>query len=221
MDQKECFQLAQIYEKPFAYCQYNGLIFSKSPFEIKIGKVPILISAPHAVNHMRENRVKNADVYTGSLALFLHNLTNCFSIYSIKICEEDPNYIIGGAYKAALKEIVETYGIQYVIDLHGAKEERNFDIDLGTIHGLTMDESRIEQIKMIFQSYGLIHVGVNDTFPASHKGTITSFCYEELKVPSVQMEINRKFRNPEQNIDSYHQLICALTDIIFKLELKE
>lgn len=45
------------YEKEFAKRNYNG--GGKQNFIIRPGKIPIMISAPHAINHFREEGGKN------------------------------------------------------------------------------------------------------------------------------------------------------------------
>lgn len=108
------------------------------------------MSAPHAINHYRENAVKPADMYTGSLALLLQKLTGCHCIYSNSFSKEDPNYILGGEYKAALGTIVKEHQIKFVIDLHGASKDREFDMDLGTLHGTSIQANNINEVVRIF-----------------------------------------------------------------------
>lgn len=38
------------------------------------GKIPILISAPHYVKHLRENDILPAETYTGSLGFFFASI---------------------------------------------------------------------------------------------------------------------------------------------------
>lgn len=63
----------------FEHNRYNGS--GKESFEFIDGNIPILISAPHAVNHFRNGAVKYADKLTGGLAKFLHNETGCHVIF--------------------------------------------------------------------------------------------------------------------------------------------
>lgn len=41
------------------------------------GLLPVLISAPHAVRHMRLGRAKASDTFTGTLAVLLNYLSGC------------------------------------------------------------------------------------------------------------------------------------------------
>lgn len=174
------------------------------------------MSAPHAVNHNREDTVKPADMYTGALALLLQKLTNCHCIFSNSFSDEDPNYVLGGEYKAMLGAIVKDNKIPFVIDLHGASKEREFDIDLGTLHGASIQEAHLHEIIQIFHNNGILNVLHNHTFAASHPGTITSYAAKELLVQSIQIEINRNYRNPNEP-HLFQRTILSLEQIIKQL----
>lgn len=188
--------LIEQYELQFSNNNYFGDIGVDPSYSIVEGSLPVLVSAPHAINHFREHAVKPADMYTGSLALLLQKLTNCYCIYSNSFSKEDPNYILGGEYKAALRALVKEHRIQFVIDLHGASKLREFDIDLGTLYGTSIRENNLNDVIGIFNNNGITNVRQNHTFSASHPGTITSYCAKELLVQSIQIEINRNYRNP-------------------------
>ena len=70
------------YEKKFSCRKYNGR--GKKEFKIKEGNIPVMISAPHSINQFREGQLKYADMYTGGIALFLHEITGCHVIFSSK-----------------------------------------------------------------------------------------------------------------------------------------
>lgn len=207
-------ELADIFENQFSYEHYNGIALSSMPFTIKQGTKNVLISAPHSVNQIRENTVKAADLYTGSIASIVQLYTNCFCIYSNRMMEEDPNYVMGGLYKSALRELCIHYPIKLVIDLHGASLNHDFDVDIGTLYGVSIDEEKIDVMTNIFSCHGIQNVRRNDTFSASHEGTVTSFMAKELYIDAVQMEINRCYRNPQQNIHAFTMLIQSLIEMI-------
>ncbi|WP_067724623.1 hypothetical protein [Oceanobacillus damuensis] len=209
--------IASAYESQFALNDYKGNILAKHSYEKSFGSIPILLSMPHSVAQMRNGKLKDSDDYTGAIGLFTQKLLDCHCIYSTRTSEEDPNYVIEGKYKIELEKIIKKGNIKFVIDLHGASSKRNFDIDLGTIHGKTMSSNTINEIKEIFSNNGIMNVLENEMFAATHKGTITSFVHHELKVPCFQMEINKKFRDPLNRIDSFKILIASLVDMIHYL----
>ncbi|MBO1004847.1 hypothetical protein [Pseudogracilibacillus auburnensis] len=207
-------KMADIFERPFSTNCYDGILASQQPYNIELGSRNILISAPHSVNHLRNGQVKEADVYTGTIAKIIHTYTNAFCIYGTKIYDEDPNFTIGGQYKSAIQDLCNQYPIQMVIDLHGAAIHREFDIDLGTMHGQSIGPESVKKMRGIFMKNQLSDVRVNDTFPASTPGTITYFSKRELKIDAIQMEINCKYRNPKYDLQSFTLLIRSLVDIV-------
>ncbi|ASA25191.1 N-formylglutamate amidohydrolase [Paenibacillus donghaensis] len=203
-------------EQPFSRNSYFGELGTEPPYTLIEGSVPVLLSAPHAINQYREGAIKPADMFTGALLLCVQKLTRCHAIYSSSFSLEDPNYILGGEYKAALAGLIQAHSIPYVIDIHGAAESRDFDVDLGTLHGASIQQQEVNRIVQLFHTNGIRMVEQNHTFAASHPGTITSFCSRELQVQSIQMEINRRYRNPEapmllqSTVDSLVQIVNLL-----------
>ena len=63
-------RLEQI-EKEFSANMYDGAINSSSCFEIKQGLGNVMLSAPHSVNHLRNGKVKYADMHTGTIVKYL------------------------------------------------------------------------------------------------------------------------------------------------------
>ena len=205
--------ISEVIEGQFSYNEYNGVKQSLLPFDVKLGTKPVLISAPHAVNHMRNNKVKKADLYTGTIASLVQLHTNCYCIYSNRISDEDPNYVDGGKYKEAVKKICEKNDIRLVIDLHGAAGSREFDIDLGTMHGKSIDETTVSIMKNMFVKNGIHDIRLNDTFPASHQGTITHFTKKTLNINAIQLEVNHRYRNPE-NTTEYAAFLQSFIEIV-------
>jgi hypothetical protein len=88
-------------EKCFSANRYAGATANR-PILHTQGAIPVVISAPHAVNHPRHGRMKLADTFTGTLALQLSRQTGAPAFVYAQTTSEDPNYDEGGAYKTAL-----------------------------------------------------------------------------------------------------------------------
>ncbi|WP_221564564.1 N-formylglutamate amidohydrolase [Alkalihalobacillus sp. TS-13] len=212
--------LIHLYEGPFLLNNKKGNISSKVPFDIKKGSVPILLSMPHSVVHLRNHKLKEADDYTGSIGLIVQSLTNCYSLYSTRLSEEDPNYVKDGLYKKELVQLIKRHNIAAVIDIHGASLKREFDIDLGTLHGKSIKHAYVENIREIFNRNNIKDVRENDTFPATHTGTITSYVYTYTGIPCIQIEINGKYRNPLADMENIRSIIHSLVDIVDYLSVE-
>lgn len=73
----------------------NGFKVDNKNYIFKIGKIPILLSAHHAVKQCRESQVKPSDYLTGALAIYLAK--KCDYSYVVKFYNDndDPNFPLG------------------------------------------------------------------------------------------------------------------------------
>lgn len=211
---KDAF-LSQVfeYERTFSQNSYTGDDTNQNPYTHLEGNIPVLISVPHTTKQHREDRIKSADIYTGSMSLFLHSVTNAHVIYSNQL-GDDPNFIEGGVYKEKVKQLVEQYNIQYVIDLHGASNSHPFNVDLGTVKGNSLPASKVRMMREMFGNHGIDQVEENHTFGANTSGTITNYTYNKVGVSAVQVEVTRKYRDPRNDLDAYYHMLRALEDIV-------
>lgn len=174
------------------------------------GELPILLSAPHAVRHYRQKRIKMSDEYTGSIVYLLNKLTRCHALATIKLYGGDPNVDNPCLYKEKVRDLCKREKIRLVLDIHGASSDHKFDIDLGT-HGLKTLRCKFNQeiLERNFQTFGLNTISI-DHFAASGPYTVTNFVARELEIPAVQIEINKMYRSPAQNPQGFHRLLGAL-----------
>lgn len=209
-------------EKRFLARRYDGR--GKNSYIIKKGKIPIMISAPHAVNHFREGKVKYADMLTGGIARYLQKMTGCHLIYSAKQINKDPNFDeeADSEYKKELKKYITNNNIKVVIELHGASKEREYAVEMGTID--ESDKSLHEHtfisalIKNYFEYFfkqldGKKDIWKNKIFDASYKNTITNYISSNTDTACIQLEINGEYRNLE-NKDKVIKLIIAIRAVI-------
>lgn len=168
----------------------------KEYFEFRKGKIPILISAPHGARHWRDNNWKEEDEYTSSIAIKLAEQTGAYVIFVKNATREDPNYIEKNRYKEAIKEIVRRNGIKFILDLHGANQNRKFKVSVGVIEN---DAKRCtcptfrESIQKAFSGFQENIFNLSG-LTASRRGTITSFAKNKLGIEAAQFEINGKYR---------------------------
>lgn len=213
------------FEKRFLTKNYNGR--GLKSFVIEEGNIPIMISAPHAVNHYRDKKVKYADILTGGIARYLQKVTGCHLIYSAKQINQDPNYDqeSKSEYKIALKKYVEENKIKVLIDLHGASQEREYAVEMGTTDD--SDKSLHEHkfiadlIKYHFTYYfrqlnGKTDIWKNKIFAASYENTITNYISEKTDTACIQLEVNGQYRNLD-NAEDVSCLVLALKAIIDSL----
>lgn len=213
------------YEKEFAKNNYNGT--GIKAFEIIGGSVPIIISAPHSVNHFRNGDKKLADTYTGGISKIVQKRTDCHIICSKLYINSNHGVL---SYKQALAKYVTDNNIKLLIDLHGCKKDRKAIAEIGTIdnefkslcgNSLMVDiivGAMVAEMEEFMKQYSK-EIIVNGKFKASHHETITNYIYTYTNIPCVQLEINGILRNNENYnaiVDSLVKIIKAANEIIVK-----
>jgi len=192
----------------------------EDPFWYCLGKIPVLVSAPHAVRHYRHKKLKVSDLYTGSIVYLLNQLTGCHAIATTKVYGGDPNFDNPCLYKQRIAEICRREKVKFLLDIHGAARDREFDVDFGTHGGKTLllNKSLLELVEHNFLDYGFRRIS-HDRFAASGPNTITNYVARELGIPAVQIEINQRYRSPVQNPQGFHRLLGALVTSVRELAL--
>ncbi|WP_040411118.1 hypothetical protein [Desulfosporosinus sp. OT] len=190
----------------------------EEPFLVFPGNVPVLLSAPHAVRHYRQKKIKMSDQFTGSIVYLLHKLTGCHVIAATKLYGGDPNIDNPCIYKEKIAEISSREKVKFVLDIHGSAREREFDVNFGTNSRkpFLVKERILETLELNFQSFGLSRISY-DYSTATGPNTIANYVACELRIPAVQVEINKQYRVPAQNPLGFHRLLGALMESIKEL----
>ncbi|AET69125.1 hypothetical protein Desor_3647 [Desulfosporosinus orientis DSM 765] len=190
----------------------------EDPFWFSVGDVPILVSAPHAVRHYRQKKIKMSDQFTGAIVYLLNKLTGCSAIAATKLYGGDPNVDNPCIYKEKIHDLCARQNVKYVLDIHGSARESEFDIDIETnrtknLLGKTRAANLLEGN---FQDFGLPKIS-RDYFKVSEPNSVASYVARELGIPALQIEINKQFRVPAQNPQGFHRLMGALIKSIHEL----
>lgn len=190
----------------------------EDPFLVLPGKLPLLVSAPHAVRYYRQKKIKMSDQFTGSIVYLLNQLTDCHAIATTKLYGGDPNIDNPCIYKERIAQICSKEKVKFVLDIHGAAREREFDVDFGTNGGKTLLAKirKLETLDHNFQCFGLFRIS-HDHFVATGPNTITNYVARELGIPAIQIEINKQYRVPAQNPQGFHRLLGALAESVKEL----
>ena len=200
----------------------NGSLGDNSNnFMIKSGKIPILISAPHAVRQIRKGKIKGAETLTGPIVEILCAKTGSNGI--IRTCNlgDDPNSENEGvslAYKDAILKIIEEKQIGCMIEIHGCKDDYPFEIDVGTNYGLNIN-SEDEYLRIITEQLRVVgNTTVDCIFDASSETIVSNYINKNSKVPCFQIELCRSLRcdasRLEKLMDSLEIIVNELSQQI-------
>jgi hypothetical protein len=187
-------------------------------FEVVEGKVPVIVTAPHATKPFREGQYRFADGGgTAALARMLNKLAGVTVVYTTFASPSDPNYYDDNAFKATLDALIKSKQPVLVLDLHGSHPYRPYDVDLGTMNGQSLlgKDSLVVDIVKTLRAEGMINISSN-YFAAAKNQTITKFV-SARGVPAIQLEISSTWLAPSQDNLSAHrfsQLLQALVKYI-------
>ncbi|TXT53634.1 MAG: hypothetical protein BAJATHORv1_140014 [Candidatus Thorarchaeota archaeon] len=166
------------------------------------GSVPVLVSAPHGATHMRDGEKKEEDEYTAGMAPLVAELAGAHAVVARRRSRTDPNADPRAPYRDLIRSVVEGYGIRFVLDLHGVRDEREFAIALGTMDGESCPGQE-DLIIQTFEAYGFgREMGPADRLVVNDprftgglsQDTITRFVSQDLGVPAAQVELHEACR---------------------------
>ena len=191
-------------EKPIAY--FRPPPIGNHSFTCVNGRIPLLISAPHATTHFRHGRLKGEEGYTAALAKLLAKETGAFALYTCYRSQDDPNWDKMTPYKASLQKLVTQHDIRFVIDLHGMSNRHKFGLAVGTRNGRSCPR-REAIIAKTLQAHQFVQTTEKQakrldemqwhSFVLNHSRftgglvnhTVTRFANEALDIDAVQIEI--------------------------------
>lgn len=211
------------HDKKFRKCNDTGIDDGGKSYHHMQGNINILVSAPHSVKTYRKTEGKTyAEIFTGSIACYLHELTGCHTIYKKyndgTNANSDSDEKDGG-YKNAVKSIAKKYNIKTLIDLHGMGEDVmgvNTEIVIGTGtkisgDGETASIKTSKKVIEIFKKYEISADVSYGKFNAGHPNNITKYIHNtDPNIESMQFEISAKYLN----LDEIKPLMNALVEII-------
>ena len=190
----------------FSTCDFRGRPDAPE-FEIVEGDLPVLISAPHAVTHMRDGAVKPSEDFTGAIALAVARAAGCHAIVATRTGEGDPNWDAyeQSAYKQALCAHVRERGIVFAIDLHGMVAASEALAAIGSADGRTvavapgLDERFADLLRRRLAPWCDRFdkpIVLNGRYAARNPNTIAHAVSRECGIAALQLEVATPLRVP-------------------------
>jgi len=180
------------------------------------GTVPVLVTAPHATRHHRGGGAKRHDRHTAALAVAVHALTGCHSLYTHWATADDPNYYDDVPFKRAVAEIVEAHGIVFVVDIHGTGPgvERDVHPGFGESREFLLGCGRAAEVLEESFSAAGIRVGSEHLYRAARQQTVAKFAARRLGVRAMQLEIGWRLRDPAHRPAEFDATAFSLARLV-------
>lgn len=179
-------------------------------YDIKTGEVPVIITSAHGVGQKKRVGWKSAEYFTRGITKYVSKKTSCYYLVKNRDTGVDPNKDNHDEFKSILLALIEKNHIKIAIDIHGAKKDWNFDVEIGTLDGQSIDGKTIDKLIACLNKNGIKKIALNDPFKG---GDITKTVHEQAGIPCLQLEINQNFRNLRK-INNLKKLCEALSEFV-------
>ena len=205
-------------QKKYLANDANGISCEGDNFMIIEGKLPILLSAPHAVKHFRSGKEKQDDTSTGPLVEIICQKCGTYGIIRTFNKMDDPNFDdtgLGLKYKNTIVELVKEKEIKYLLDIHACSDEHGFDINIGTNDGKNINNDNfLEIIKNEFEKIGKVEV--DKMFKASGENTVCNYVHRNAGISCFQIEISASLRWKTKDLLKVIDVLKKITGLIIQ-----
>lgn len=201
-------------EADFANNEYFGTnVWTEEKYRVLSGNIPVLISAPHSVNQLRGDEVREAEKYTGALARYLSYATGSFAIFQL-FTHADPNFDSDHNYKNGIINLIEVNGIKLLIDIHSSTFKDDTDIDIVTDGRTTLlDKTNIiDDFKKIALKNN-VKVDENNIPNKDNENEIISVVSLVCGIPSLRLVINNK-KLSLNNEKVFYNIVNTIRELI-------
>ncbi len=184
--------------------------------EIKKGTIGVMLSAPHAVDHFREGKIKLHEINTDTLIKRINEKIDVSIIYKTESLNEDANWDKDSNYKKLAEKFVKENNIKLFLDIHGMSYDREEDICIGTAFGKNVNgkEDMLNLIVSSFKKAGYSNTTIDVPFSASNENCVSTYIASKCKIPAFQVEINNKYRYPKSEKYDLDKLENTFVNII-------
>ena len=175
------------------------------------GKTPVILTAAHTIQqHKYSGKIKVAEPFTKAIAKYVGKKTDSWYFVKTKDTGVDPNCKNHDEFKTVLIDLIRTHHIKLLIDIHGSSRSRDYDVEIGTLDGRTINQQTLDHLTEILQHNGIKNIAYNCPFKG---GDITKTIFQETQIDVIQLEINCNFLDLRQ-VNNLRKVCKALTEFI-------
>ncbi len=189
-------------------------------YEIVKGTAPILLSAPHVYEHKRPSlsgKYKQGEPWTDYIVKNTCAQIGAFGILSLGELEFDPSYheLKRNKYKRDVKKIIEKHKIKYMFDIHGLSDAHSYDFGIYFLKRFPKSRDLAYSLAEALNKESLRDCLIQVLhLPEGKQKTLAGFVTEDLRRPSLQIEISRYIREDDKLREGF---IKNFSDFLIRL----
>ena len=186
-------------------------------FEYYGGSLPVLVLSPHATSYFKEGAFYAPESYTGTMAVLLHKLTQCHSLITSYCIAADPVFYLTSPYVNFLTQLLKKLDFKMVLILHGAEWATPNELIISSWNKSSLI-NKAEYLNLLtsmlkIKDFKSIGYDLPDITAINTK-TINHLLFEDFNVPTIRLEINKRYRLPQLQPTLYSNLYTALAQFL-------
>ena len=186
-------------------------------FEYYGGTLPALVIAPHATNYFKDGNLYSQESYTGALAVLLHKLSGCHTLISSYCTASDPVYYLNTPFVTFLSQLTKKISFKLALVLHGTEWNNQNELTITSWNktSLVNKEEYLNLLTSMLKIKDFKEIGYDapDVLRAPEK-TLCHLLFEDLQIPTMRLEIHKRFRAPKLEPKLYSNLYTALAQFL-------
>ena len=193
-------------------------------YEYYGGEIPILVLAPHSTSYFMNGEWNGSESYTGSLAVLLHKLTGCHSLISSYCAAADPVFHLNSPYAGFLGQLTKRINFKLVLILHGIE---NWNSPHELVLNSWNNSSLINKTEYLHLLTSMLKVkdfkeiGYDSKDLISREGkTLNHLLFEDFSIPTIRLEIHKRYRQPKLHPVQYASLHTALAQFLMLVGMR-
>lgn len=198
-------------EKDFEVNLYDGQPSARVEVAEGSTRPWLILTAPHAVNHWRDGKLKVADRGTGGLVRILSANLGCVGVITAEQTYSDAAYDEEHEFKDMLRRFEAEAAV--LIDFHGMADQRDVDVEIGL--GLSPTDSSEKLARHIASNLeeARLQIAYNEVYVSPNPGSITNWALAR-NVAATQLELAARVRPPVGSEEACAVLLETLEDTL-------
>ena len=193
-------------------------------YEYYGGEIPVLILAPHSTSFFFEGNWNASESYTGSLAVLLHKLTGCHSLISSYCTVADPSCYLSSPYTNFLIQLIKKINLKLVLILHGIENwnsPHELILNSWNSNSLINRTEYLHLLTSMLKVKDFKEIGYDSKDVVSKEmKTLSHLLFEDFSVPTIRLEIHKRYRQPKLHPTQYSSLHTALAQFLMLVGAK-